>query len=728
MSQEWFTAVELVGLHDLPGTKRGVNKTAARDGWQSRKRETGQGVEYHVSSLPEATRYALAARATKSDRDGERAELAARARDKMAADGIQHAVLGNAQTGMGRLATLEGRGKSRAEARLAILELAHEFARRSGGSQGVAFTRFVAYYQDGVIEVADWIREQCPAFSKATLYRWQKAAREDGAARLSGAYGNRKNSGKIDGQPEILEYVQAMLAEYPHVQGRHLQQALAAQFAGRDIALPSATACQRWLRRWKAQHKPLYTAIANPDAWKSQYMPAFGSASEDITRINQRWELDSTPADVLLTDGRHSLVGVIDIHTRRARLVVSKTSTASAVAAVVRRAILDWGVPESVKHDNGQDYTSHHLARVWQLLGVATLICNPYSGWEKPFIERFFRSFSHDLIELLPGYGGHNVADRQAIEARKAFADRLMKKGEVIEIQMNAAELQAHADRWLAAVYEQREHAGLDGRTPMQAAAGQPYRAIENERALDVLLARAPGDGTRVVGKKGLSVEGYNYIAPELGEHVGQPVLVLLDERDLGRVHVFADTGSGMNHLCVAECPEITGISRKEVAERTKAMNTREVQGQRAAMKRAAKKHKTADVAEQILADRERQAARVTGLPGRAEAYESEGLSAARDAVDALDRADAPAAEPERMDPVARRGFNDSFYIEQQQEPREMTARQAFAKWERLKKAPELSAGDHAWLANYELSDQFRARFQVFYNRDFDPQEDSARV
>ena len=44
---------------------------------------------------------------------------------------------------------------------------------------------------------------------------------------------------------------------------------------------------------------------------------------------------------------------------------------------------------------------------------------NAYSGWEKPHIERFFRTLSHGLIELLPAYIGHCVADRQVIEARK---------------------------------------------------------------------------------------------------------------------------------------------------------------------------------------------------------------------------------------------------------------------------------------------------------------------
>ncbi len=35
---------------------------------------------------------------------------------------------------------------------------------------------------------------------------------------------------------------------------------------------------------------------------------------------------DSTPADVMLKDGRHSIIGVIDLYSRRVKLHVSKTS------------------------------------------------------------------------------------------------------------------------------------------------------------------------------------------------------------------------------------------------------------------------------------------------------------------------------------------------------------------------------------------------------------------
>ncbi|MFQ2704558.1 DNA-binding protein [Aeromonas caviae] len=59
----WFTAQGLAGLIGMPAYPDGVRKKAEREEWQSRKREKGKGVEYHISSLPAETRRYLAEQA-----------------------------------------------------------------------------------------------------------------------------------------------------------------------------------------------------------------------------------------------------------------------------------------------------------------------------------------------------------------------------------------------------------------------------------------------------------------------------------------------------------------------------------------------------------------------------------------------------------------------------------------------------------------------------------------
>lgn len=44
-------------------------------------------------------------------------------------------------------------------------------------------------------------------------------------------------------------------------------------------------------------------------------------------------------------------------------ILIARQSSA-AISALLRRAILDWGVPEAIKTDNGSDYVSNHIVRV----------------------------------------------------------------------------------------------------------------------------------------------------------------------------------------------------------------------------------------------------------------------------------------------------------------------------------------------------------------------------
>ena len=69
--------------------------------------------------------------------------------------------------------------------------------------------------------------------------------------------------------------------------------------------------------------------------------------TQAVIRLNQVWELDSTPADVMCADGRHVIVGAMDAWSRRGRLLVVPVSRATAICALLRRCLIDWGVPET---------------------------------------------------------------------------------------------------------------------------------------------------------------------------------------------------------------------------------------------------------------------------------------------------------------------------------------------------------------------------------------------
>lgn len=626
MTGEWYTARELAGAPGLPTTVRGVQLLAARAGWQWRKRiGRGGGKEYHAGALSEATRLALVGKPvtpviTPRGCDGRRLQLAT----SMAALADHNARL----EGLKAAAGLPDARRARADARLHLLRACAEFIAAASLPKGRGRHLFAQAYNDGQVEITAWVKELVPRTCANSLYNWQRQLSRGGLASLAGRAGrHRKGQSKIAGDDEVRDLIIGLLTTKPHCSAKHVIKALRARFTIDRV--PSYRTVQRFVAAWKRDNAESFAAVRNPDAWKGGYMMAAGSASEGVISLNQLWEMDSTPADVMLADGRHSIVGVIDVWSRRAKILVSRTSRASAIALLLRRAMLDWGVPEGVKTDQGQDYTSRHVQRVLQALEIEHVTCAPFCPWEKPHIERFFRTFAHDLVELVGGFIGHDVAERKAIEAQRAFADRLMKRGAPPEVRLAAEEFQAFCDDWCDAVYGPTPHGSLGGMSPMlrAAAAGGDIRRITDERALDVLLSEAPGAGVRVVGKRGLRIDGRDYIAPELEAVVRRRVRVLYDESDIGRVYVFdAEDGA---FICIAEAPEITGVDRRTVAAECRRRQRQRVSDERRRLKALAKETRAADVAQEILASARSDAARIVPLPPRAAAHETPALDEA---------------------------------------------------------------------------------------------------
>jgi len=710
----WIGSAELAAILGI--RQQSVSRRATAENCQSRRRQgRGGGREYHLASLPTEWRQRIAAHRVSLAREKSDPQIDAYARRRQVTGQIAERVaLRVAAQGLAKLVHLDGADRARAEAKLSILEAIEDFTAHSHLTKTAALTAFCAAYNDGSLKIEDEVRDAVESLNPPTVYRWRRELKARGAAALAGDYGNRKGSGVIDSQEPLHDFCVAMLTQHPHTTGTNLLRGIRARFGGRDdVQLPSKRAVQRWLSSFRRENAELITAIANPDGWKNKYMTAYGSADEDVVRLNQRWEGDATPGDVMLLDGRHHVMGWVDIFSRRGKLLVTKTSTAQAVATSLRRSILDWGVPEQVKTDNGSDYKSKRVRRVFQQLGIEHLVADPFSGWQKPHIERFFRTFSHGIVEYLPGYSGHNVAERKQIEARKSFADRLMKKNEVIEIKMTAAEFQELCDRWVDSIYHVEPHGKLDV-SPNTKGAGHPARRIEDERALDILLADC---GVRTVTKNGISIDRIDYISADL-DCVGAKVHVLMDPEDLGRIFVFRDG----EFLCVAENPIYAGVSRREVAIRARARQKERIQEERRQLRAAARKERVRDIAQEILteAEKARDGSNVHAFPARDESYTTPALRAAGEAADARDARDAP---PEEAPPVSASAVaavseqlaQESARSEDPGSDDDVMRIQNFRRWYALEKSAEpISAEDMAWKLDYERSPQWRAMQAMF--------------
>ncbi len=547
--KEWFTSMELVSLPGMPTTVQGVRYRARSEQFNSRKCSDGKGSEYHISSLPAETRRYLAEQAVALQGQTVTDHAAG---GKAMAKLLAREVPVKPDAGR-KLLTLGAAARKKVDARLLILQAADLFlAPYQACQQGEVGRRaFIEAYRTRSLSLPVSVYEQQKPFSLITLRRWQGTLADAGPAALAGNY-QRERPSSVEQSPDLARFLTALITAKPHLANKWgALHELATQYSEMNQLgwqIPSQSSLRRWLVKWLAENKVAFTYATNPDAYNNKYRTAIEEMYPWMGQPNDVWEFDSTPVDAMLVEGRHSIIAVIDVFTRRVRLLVAKTSSSEGICLLLRKTLLAWGtLNESgvMRTDNGSDYVSQRVMSICTLLGMNVSRSNAYSGWEKPHIERFFRTLSHGLIELLPAYIGHCVADRQVIEARKSFAQRLEEKRkpdaekEIYELAMTAGQLQILLDDWLDARYHNRRHSSL-GMTPNEKYQSARYqrRAIVDESALDLLLNHI---GEATVSKGFIKAGGLKYSAPELLENSwkSQRVSVFLDPSDVGRTILY---------------------------------------------------------------------------------------------------------------------------------------------------------------------------------------------
>ncbi len=590
----FFSAVELAALKlpGLPKRREHISRLASRQGWQYRDREgKGGGREFALSALPAEARNEILRR-----RIVDQAAKANGTADKPRAP-------------MATLASMTHRQAERHSARSVVLDAFDEM--RGARSARKTLDTFVAAFNGGAVDVADWVRSEVSHLSRRTLETWLAARTRGEDELLAGRYrGGRRAVFALS--QDAADFVIGAHATQPLLGAEELHGLLATNFPqglpcddGVTLDIPSVATVTRFLRDWHADpaNASHLLAFSDPDRAKSHNRFAAGQADAGIVRLNQRWEIDASPADVLCTDGRRNLYVLVDVATRRTMALVSDTARTEASLLMVARACQEWGVPEVVGTDNGSDFVSRHFRMALRQLGVHHKVAPPYSPERKPFVERAIGSIQHKFMPLMPGYVGANVAQRSAIRARQAFAQRLgTDDADAFAVALSNDELQQRLSAWLANQYAHRPHNGLKGRTPDEVAldlsALTPPRHAE-ERAIGMLLMPpANGGGVRVVGKKAIRVDGVEYWVDRLIP--GQRLHVRLDPADAGKVWLYTDTdpwrfvGIGLN-------PELAGLDRAELAGRIRAEQAEVEREGRARLRRLVKKADIHSVADRMI-------------------------------------------------------------------------------------------------------------------------------
>ncbi len=729
---EWYSidALTRMALQGLPSSKSALNRYATRHGWMEtpglcrHRQARGGGLEFHLDLLPQRARLDFEIRYRVVGAADPVGQLRRTVATQAATPQTSREAAPPSPPKRDTPLLMTDRARRERDARLAILAAFDRWMPPPAAPQHVLsppqdrtrrIESFVRAYNLATLHVEPWVRDVVQVISLRSIYAWSKARAEGedlGFDRAQAASGHGLLETAERGRVRV--FMLALLAQNPLLTADQIRTQVRSEFGdrlrddkGRSRDIPPLRTFQYSLSRLKRAEKVALTALSNPEKYRSHMAPRGVNTLSHITAPNRLWQIDASPVDALCVDGRSSVYVCLDIATRRAVVLLAKTPRASAVGLLVRKAILAFGVPQEIQTDHGADFTAQETQRLFLNLGIDVHLCAPYSPQQKGHVERMIKTFQHDFATLLPGFIGHNVTDRKAIEERKAFAARGNSDvAETFDVRLTCHELQAKIDEWLEIAYHTRPHSGLKGKSPKQTAQGSPapIRTVDI-RALDMLLLPVPGrEGLRTVTARGIKIEHHFYLI----RHAlpGDRVVVRMDPEDAGRAYCFdAETGVFVDE---AVCPSLAGVDPSKVLAEVRQVRAdilaEHVGAARQEIRRLTKGKPLVDrmleVARRDYAAQERATVNITAFPKREIAHETAPLKEARRAAESrAERAAQPAADPVPLTPKE---------TPKQRFARAKALEAVVAHWPANGPPPPITPDAAQWLARYQRSAEYR--------------------
>src|SRR5690348_6076551 len=539
----WFTAADLAGVAGVPGTERGINKAAERDGWTRRARQRGKGWEYSFTSLPATTQAAILLR--------ERPPAVARRRNTLAPS---EAKLRGAWQ---RYEQAKQPMKEEAAMRLRAIDAVSALVR--AGTPLMQARESVA---------AQMQRDGIRGGSAASIGRWQQAvanaAPQDRLALLLPHYTGRTGTAEID--PEAWELFKADYLRLEQPTASSCYDRLQRIADGRGWTLPSLTTFTRRVERELPRAVRLL-ARQGEDALMRSY-PAQErdvsamSALEGVNADGHRWDFNVRFPDGSI--GRPCILGWQDLYSRKLlgwRLGDHENS--DMVRLSFGDMVRNYGAPGGVWLDNGRAFASKWMTggtpnryrfkvREDDPTGVITAIVGadnvhwvtPYHGQAKP-IERMWRDFC-DRIAKHPAFAGAYVGNN-VMNKPENYGSHAVPWAEFERVVTE--EIHAHNAR---VGRRTKVCGGVQSFDQAFAAsdATATVRKVSEEQLRLLLLAAEAVTASPVDGSVRLA--GNRYWTEALSEHAGRKVVLRVDPWHLqGEAHVYALDGT---YIAAAEC------------------------------------------------------------------------------------------------------------------------------------------------------------------------------
>ncbi|MFN0134490.1 MAG: hypothetical protein ACKVS9_00055 [Phycisphaerae bacterium] len=357
---------------------------------------------------------------------------------------------------------------------------------------------------------------------------------------IDGRYRSGRKAVGIDG--EMRAFLEKTYLE-KRLNVAELYEAMCAFAAERHERPPF---CKRTLLRWVKNPKNIDPHLAvrmrqGPKAFENTCVPYI---LRDYSKIRpfDIWSFDGTTANFLckrmtnrgIKAERPTLIAMIDMGTRECvAAVLCWGETWHATLGMIKRALLTYGIPETLYYDNGSGFLKacgsaweERTATMTQSLSIRIVNSIPGAPRGRGAIERFMGTLGAKFAKLQPGFTGTGTHDKP-----EGLDDLRTKNAELLPTIEQA---QAALDRWVAEVYNRTPHSGdgMLGRSPVEAREarmGEVEHRIADPKVIENLTSIVIGP--KMVRQSGIHhggvVFGNNY--PPVNRLIRQRVYLRID-------------------------------------------------------------------------------------------------------------------------------------------------------------------------------------------------------
>lgn len=240
------------------------------------------------------------------------------------------------------------------------------------------------------------------------------------------------------------------------------------------LALPVPSVRQFYREIEKIDKFTVMSLREGPRAALLKFGPRYAGVT--VSKHNERWELDSTVADLMVIDGktgvaigRPTITVAIDCYSRTivGFYIGWEAESFTTFVATMRSALQpklyardsypeiqhNWhnlGVPEVIAVDNHSGYVSEECRAACAALGIDLQYTPVLKPWYRPIIERFFNTLTHKVFQRVPGTTFSNIFERNEETPPETIAVATLD------------ELRMVITRWIVDEYHYTRHRGIN--------------------------------------------------------------------------------------------------------------------------------------------------------------------------------------------------------------------------------------------------------------------------